>query len=137
MEKSLMRLFNIFRTPLSSVQRELRRSIDLAFKLANARNQTITLSPSKKRRQGQLNVELPNLVRWGKPEHIPLPESLKGSAWAKAKPRAITVTPQRTATANVWFLNDGRGALCLRLSIQGQVELMRYNRLLRRWKSLA
>ena len=120
-------------SPLRQTQHELRRSVELAFTLARAHGKNVVLTPTQSRERGQLSLRLPKTVRWGKPTHIPLPKEMSGTGWNEAKPRSITVTPQRKATANVWFLNDGCGALCMKLSLLGEVEMLRYRSLIKRW----
>ena len=46
----------------------------------------------------------------------------------------IAVTPRRTALADVWFLTDGRDAVCLRLAGTGELTLLRWRRRTRQWR---
>ena len=119
--------------PLRAAQEELRRSLHLAFGLATTHRRAVVLEPCRKAAAGRVSVQLPEGVRWGRPEAIPLPPVLKGSGWRGGRPRPITVMPERRASANVWFLHHGRQALCFRLDLSGAVELLRYRPLLRTW----
>lgn len=119
--------------PLRAAQAELRRSLHLAFRLASLHRRTVVLEPFHQAAEGHLALRLPAGVRWGRPVATPLPPSLADSGWQDGHPHPITVTPQRRAAANVWFLHHGRQALCLRLDLSGAVELLRYRPLLRAW----
>jgi hypothetical protein len=121
--------------PLKAAQAELRRSLHLAFGLATTHHRAVVLEPYRQAREGQIAVNLPEGVRWGRPATIPLPPVLVDTGWRGGRPRPITVMPQRRASANVWFLHHGRQALCLRLDLSGAVELLRYRPLLRAWTS--
>lgn len=119
--------------PLQAAQAELRRSLHLAFGLATAHRRAVTVTPFHPQAGPCIAVRLPEGVRWGRPKAIPLPPSLADSGWRGGKPRPITVTPERQALANVWFLHHGKQALCLRLGFSGSVELLRYRPLLGAW----
>ena len=119
--------------PLRAAQAELRRSLHLAFRLASLHRRAVVLEPFHQAAEGHLTLRLPAGVRWGRPVATPLPPSLADSGWQDGRPRPITVTPQRRAAANVWFLHHGRQALCLRLDLSGAVELLRYRPLLGTW----
>lgn len=121
--------------PLVAAQAELCRSLQLAFGLAAAHRRSVMVAPFQKAGEGCVAVQLPEGVHWGRPKAIPLPPSLSGSGWRGGRPRPITVTPQRQALANVWFLHHGKQALCLCLSLTGTVELLRYRPLLGIWIS--
>ncbi|WLT32298.1 hypothetical protein [Geothrix sp. PMB-07] len=119
--------------PLQAAQTELRRSLHLAFGLAAAHRRAVVVTPFQRSSGACVAVQLPAGVQWGRPKAIPLPPSLAGSGWRGGKPRPITVTPERQALANVWFLHHGRQALCLRLGLTGSMELLRYRPLLGAW----
>lgn len=119
--------------PLRAAQAELRRNLNLAFRLAALHRRTVVLEPFQNAADGCLALRLPVGVRWGRPVAVPLPPSLADSGWRDGRPRPITVMPQRRASANVWFLHHGRQAICLRLYLSGAVELLRYRPLLRAW----
>jgi hypothetical protein len=121
--------------PLRAAQAELRRSLHLAFRLAATHRRTVVLEPCRDATEGRISVRLPEGVLWGRPAATPLPPSLAGSGWRGDCPRPITVMPQRRASANVWFLQHGREALCLRLDLSGAVELLRYRPVLGTWVS--
>ena len=119
--------------PLRAAQAELHRGLQLAFRLAATHQRPVVLEPLRPAAEGHLAVRLPAGVRWGRPASIPLPLSLADSGWRGGRPQPITVMPQRRASANVWFLHHGQEALCLRLGLKGQVELLRYRPLLGAW----
>lgn len=119
--------------PLRAAQAELRRNLQLAFNLASAHQRAVRIEPIHGAMQGRLSLRLPEGVRWGRPEGIPLPPDLADSGWGSAQPRPLTVMPRRKAAANVWFLHHDRQALCLRLGLSGSVELFRYRPLARAW----
>jgi hypothetical protein len=119
--------------PLRAAHKELHRALTLAFSLATTHRRPVTLQPIREPHEGHLSVRLPMDVRWGRPAHVPLPPDLANTGWRGGRPRPITVMPHRAATANVWFLHHGREALCLRLGLKGQVEILRYRPLLATW----
>jgi len=119
--------------PLRAAHDELCRNLHLAFRLAAAHRQVVMLEPYRKACKGRLSVRLPEGVHWGRPATVPLPPELDGTGWQDGRPRAIAITPQRQAMANVWFVHHGQEALCLRLGISGSVELLRYRPLLGAW----
>ena len=83
-----------------------------------------------------LPVQLSRKVKWGKPDHIPLPPGMDAPTVATRTGEAhaiLTVTPRRTALASTWFLNDGRETLCMRLSGHGQLQVLRWRRDLSKW----
>lgn len=122
---------------LSVAQQELRGCLDQAFVQARAQGRNITVVPATEGGgPGIIPVHLPRRVAWGKPAAVPLPPGMDAPKVAgttgEAHPR-ITVTPRRTVTASAWFLNDGRDALCFRLSGQGRLTVLRYRAANRRW----
>ncbi len=121
---------------LAVAQSELRGSLDQAFAEARARGRNVTVSMSDARGTDVLPVRLPHRVKFGKPDHIPLPPGVpdpkRADALGEAHPR-ITVTPRRTATAALWFLHDGEEALCMRLNGHGSVLMYRWRKPLQRW----
>lgn len=132
---------------LTAVQGELRACVEQAFQLARFRGCPVRVAlagPAPVRRgrprEGAdvLPLKLPRGVRWGLPHSgIPLPPGMGRTAQAHLTGQAhpcITVTPARTAEATAWFLTDGRDAVCLRLSDQGQLTLLRWRRRLRQWE---
>lgn len=119
--------------PLRAARRELRHRLELAFSLADTHARLVRLEPARPATGGQVSLRLPREVHWGRPSSVPLPPGLADSGWRGGRPRPITVMPRRRAAANVWFLHHGREALCLRLDLQGQVELLRYRPFLRTW----
>lgn len=118
---------------LRQASRELRTQLELAFRLATLHRRPVVLEPSRRAGSGQVAVRLPRGVRWGCPATIPLPPRLAATGWATGRPRPITVTPERRAAANVWFVHHGRQALCLCLELGGGVVIFRYRPLLGTW----
>ena len=58
---------------LSVAQSELRGSLDQAFAEARARGRNVHVSMSDERGTDVFPVRLPRKVKFGKPDHIPLP----------------------------------------------------------------
>lgn len=119
--------------PLHAASREIRRALALAFRVAATRGRAVTLSPGASAAPDQIPLRLPEEVGWGRPEAVPLPPTLSGSGWETGSPRPILVMPGGRALASVWFLHHGREALCLRLNLNGSLELLRYRPRLRAW----
>ncbi len=124
-------------TELSAAHQEIRGSLEQAFTLARARGSNVTVALGKASGAGEhLPVQLSRKVKWGKPARIPLPPDmdmpLVAATTGEAHP-ILTVTPRRTALASVWFLNDGREALCMRLSGHGQLQVLRWRQDLLKW----
>ena len=134
-----MGAFGAFRLPspaLAVAGREIQGSLDQAFTLARSSGQAVEVSASATRDLGHLPVCLPRTIRWGLPVGIPLPPRMDPTTRATATGEAhkvITVTPRHTATATVWFLNDGQDALCLRVNGQGRLTLLRWRARQGRW----
>jgi prepilin-type N-terminal cleavage/methylation domain-containing protein len=124
-------------TELSAAHQEIRGSLEQAFTLARARGTNVTVALGRASGEGEhLPVQLSRKVRWGKPAAIPLPPDMEKPAVAATTGEAhpvLTVTPRRTALASVWFLHDGREALCMRLSGHGQLQVLRWRRDLLKW----
>jgi len=122
---------------LSAAHHEIRGSLDQAFILARARGRNVTVALGRATGAGEhLPVELSRKVKWGKPAHIPLPPGMdmpKVAAQSGEAHAILTVTPRHTALASTWFLNDGREALCMRLSGKGQLQVLRWKRELKAW----
>ena len=130
---------------LAAVQGELRAAVEQAFLLARARGCRVRVAlggaPAGRSRRGD-RVAVPALVlppgvRWGLPRSaVPLPPGMRETRQAHLTGQAhpgISVGPGRTAEASVWFLTDGRDAVCLRLSGRGRITLLRWRRPLGRW----
>jgi type II secretory pathway pseudopilin PulG len=123
-------------TELTAAQHELTASLDQAFILARARGTNVTVGLASGKDANHLPLRLDRKVRWGKPAQIPLPPGMDDPARADVGGEAhatITVTPRHTATASCWFLNDGKEALCMRLSNRGHVRMLRWRPDARRW----
>jgi len=131
--------FSAMRLPgpgLAIAGHEIQGSLDQAFALARNSGQSVEVSASRTQDLGHLPVNLPPTVRWGLPSGVPLPPRMDDTIRAESKGEAhpaITVTPGHTATATVWFLNDGRDALCLRINGHGRVTALRWRSGSRRW----
>jgi hypothetical protein len=122
---------------LSAARQEIRGSLEQAFILARARGTNVTVALGKASRAGEhLPVQLGRKVQWGKPAHIPLPPGMDAPKVAAQTGEAhaiLTVTPRHTALASTWFLNTGQEALCMRLSGQGRLQVLRWRRDLSSW----
>ena len=122
---------------LSAAHQEIRGSLDQAFVLARARGTNVTVALGKASGAGEhLPVQLGRRVKWGKPAHIPLPPDMDAPKVATLTGEAhpiLTVTPRHTALASTWFLNDGKDALCMRLSGHGRLQVLRWRRDLSAW----
>lgn len=122
---------------LAVAQSEIRGSLEQAFSLARARGSNVTVALGQASGAGgHLPVQLPRKIRWGKPAAIPLPPDMDPPAVATLTGEAhpiLTVTPRHTALASTWFLNDGREALCMRLSGRGKLQVLRWRRDRMKW----
>jgi type II secretory pathway pseudopilin PulG len=126
---------------LTLAQGELRGALEQAYLLARARGGDVRVALQGSGSPGllplTLPLRLPRGVRWGLPPGgVPLPSGMDPTVAAHVTGQGhgvITVTPRRTALANVWFLHDGRDALCLRLSGTGQIQTLRWRHGPRRW----
>jgi hypothetical protein len=127
---------------LTAVQGELRAAVEQAILRARARDQPVRLAlGTGKGGPGDTPpLVLPRGVRWGLPDPtVPLPPGMADAArarWMGAAHDAILVTPRGTAEANVWFLTDGRDAVCLRLSGQGALTQLRWRRRTGQWQAV-
>lgn len=122
---------------LGVAQRELQGCLHQAFVLARAQGRSVTLAPAGQGGPGVIPVRLPGRVKWGKPASIPLPRGMEDPVRADTTGEAhrqITITPRLTATSTAWFFNDGRDALCFRMSGHGRVTILRYRAAVRRWE---
>ncbi|MDP1830461.1 MAG: hypothetical protein Q8K67_00235 [Geothrix sp.] len=132
-----MTLWDTGGTELSAAHMDIRGSLDQAFTMARARGTNVTVALGKASGAGEhVPVQLGRKVKWGKPAHIPLPPDMDAPTVATRTGEAhaiLTVTPRRTALASTWFLNDGREALCMRLSGHGQLKVLRWRRDLLKW----
>lgn len=122
---------------LSLAQTELEGSLHQAFVLARARGTNVTLTLKDEGSPDVLPLRLPRRVKWGKPAHVPLPPGVdpprRADREGESLPR-ITVTPRHTAVAALWFLHDGRDALCLRLNGRGHALMYRWRQSRGRWE---
>lgn len=121
---------------LTVAGQEIQGSLDEAFAQARASGQPVEVSASTTKDIGHLPVSLPRNLHWGLPESIPLPPHMDPTTRAARAGEAhttITVTPRHTATATVWFLNDGEDALCLRVNDHGRASLLRWHASRHRW----
>lgn len=121
---------------LTTVQQEFQGSLYEAFSLARAQGKNVIVALGDPKMPGIIPVRLPPKVKWGKPGFIPTPpgmdEPRRAGILGSAHPR-ITVTPRHTATACAWFVNDGREAVCMRVSGHGHIQVLRWRRSTRKW----
>jgi hypothetical protein len=122
---------------LSAAHQEVRGSLEQAFSLARARGSNVTVALGRAGAAAEhLPVQLGRKVKLGKPAHIPLPPGMEAPSVAAQTGEAhalMTVTPRHTALAGAWFLNNGRDALCMRLSGQGRLTVLRYRASQKKW----
>jgi hypothetical protein len=122
---------------LTAAHQEIVGSLHQAFTLARARGTDVKVALGKASGVGEhLPVQLGRRVKWGKPDNIPLPPGMEEPAVAAKTGEAhpiISVTPRHTCLASVWFLNDGKEALCMRLSGQGHLSVLRWRQDLKKW----
>ncbi len=118
------------RIELTCVQQDIPAAVMQAMHLARARGTNVVVALGQPALGPDvLPVQLPRQVKWGKPAQIPLPPGMDEPTRATTTGEAhakVTVTPRHTATATTWFLNDGTDALCMRLSGQGHLQLLRW-----------
>lgn len=121
---------------LSVAAQEIQGSLDEAFAQARASGSPVEVSATATRGLGHLPVSLPRSIHWGLPNGIPLPPHMDPTTRAASNGEAhatITVTPRHTATATVWFLNDGADALCVRVNGHGRTTLLRWRANRQHW----
>ncbi len=132
--------FDCGSTELTAAHQEITGSLYEAFALARARGTNVTVALGQATGAGEhLAVQLGSKVKWGKPESIPLPPDMDAPIVAAKTGEAhpiISVTPRHTTLASLWFLNDGQEALCMRLSGQGHLYVLRWRRDLKKWTRL-
>jgi hypothetical protein len=136
---------------LAAAQGELRASVEQAFLLARARGTVVVVALSGHSAgcaglhpRGEHGVvpplTLPRGVRWGIPDpSVPPPPGAGDTLQAHRTGQAhacITVTPDRSAEANAWYLSDGEDAVYLGLSDRGRITLLRWRHHLRQWRSI-
>jgi len=127
---------------LDALQGELRASLEQAFLQARSRGCAVRVAPGGEPEPVRAlapplspPLTLPRGVRWGLPAHIPLPAGTDATRVARRTGMAharVTVTPAG-AEASLWFLTDGRDAVCLRLAPHGQLTLLRWRQRKRLW----
>ena len=111
-------------------EQELRRSIHLAFRLANqsGRMVSVALQPGPR----LLVPRLGKRTAIGIPEGMPLPPGILDPRWARVS-RPLMVTPWHTATEGMWFLQDEGGPLCMHLTARGDLRFLRFRSPVRGW----
>jgi prepilin-type N-terminal cleavage/methylation domain-containing protein len=117
------------RQGLTAARSELRTTLDQAFMLAHHRGTSVRVMAKADGSPDVLPLQLPKKVKWGLLPGVPLPKGMEDPKVADQggeAHRAITVSPRHTATATTWFLNDGRDVVCMRLSGQGRMTLLRW-----------
>ncbi len=128
--------FQIQGPALTVAAQEIQGSLDEAFAQARASGSPVEVSATATRGLGHLPVNLPRSIHWGLPSGIPLPPNMDPTTRAATSGEAhaaITVTPRHTATATVWFLNDGCDALCVRVNGHGRTTLLRWRASRHHW----
>lgn len=128
--------FQVQGPALSVAAQEIQGSLDEAFAQARASGSPVEVSATATRGVGHLPVSLPRMIHWGLPAGIPLPPHMDPTTRAASNGEAhaaITVTPGHTATATVWFLNDGQDALCVRINGHGHTTLLRWRASRHHW----
>lgn len=122
---------------LTAIQMELPATVHQAKVLARASGRNVTVALGQpKLGPDVLPVRMSHRVKWGKPAGIPLPKGMNDPVKADETGEAhakVTITPRLTATAATWFLNDGSDALCMRLSGQGRLQLLRWRASRKAW----
>ena len=121
------------------LQREFPGVIEHAFELASCQGRSLKVVLGK---QGQGDPEtlpfpLPRGTQWGIPPGVPHPPGMAPTTQAGPTGAAhvsITVTPHRTCTAGAWFMHNRQGeVVCLRLSGQGRLSVLRWIAASRTW----
>ncbi len=124
-------------TGLASVQQDLDGALYQAFHQARAQGRNVQVALGVKSASSDvLPVALPRNVHWGKPAGVPLPPGMGKPVVADKTGEAhtsITVTPNHTTTATVWFLTDGQDVLCLRLAGHGHHQMLRWRAAKKTW----
>ncbi len=121
---------------LAVASQEIQGALEQALSLARNSGHPVEVSASTTKDIGHLPVNLPRSIHWGLPEGVPLPPHMDPTLTAAATGeahKAITVTPRHTATATVWFLNDGEDALCVRVNDHGRSTVLRWSANRHRW----
>lgn len=120
---------------LDAVEGEFRGCLEQAWLRAQAQGSEVRVGLQGP--GGTLpHLILPRGVRWGLPAGISLPAGMAPPVQAHRTGEAhalVTVTPRHTALGSVWFLTDGRDALCLRLAGRGQLTLLRWRHSQQQW----
>ena len=121
---------------LSAAQVELKANVQQAMSLARARGSQVTVGFRIPAGPDVLPVKVSNRICWGKPAHIPLPKGMadpvKADSTGESHTR-IVVSPRNTMTASCYFVNDGKEAVCLRLSGLGHLQVLRWKADAKRW----
>jgi len=131
-ESPMLSLFSksLGRPGFLDVERELSRTIHLAFQLARQSGRTVALALEPGR--GRLAPRFLGPIALGIPEGIPLPTGTLDPRWAQA-PRALRVSPWHTATEGMWFVQDAKGPLCMHLTAKGSLHFLRFQATSRQW----
>lgn len=114
---------------LTAAQQEIRGSLEEAFILARAKGVSVKVALGASNGSGDhVPVRLSPRIKWGKPDHIPMPQDMDAAVAARTGEShpVITVTPLHTTLASAWFLNNGKEALCMRISDHGYVQVLRW-----------
>jgi prepilin-type N-terminal cleavage/methylation domain-containing protein len=128
---------------LTAVQGELRAAVEQGQRLARNRGRSVRLAlhqplPGAGAGQEPAPLVLPAGVRWGLPRpDFPLPDGAERPLRAHLDGAAhpwVTLGPGGGAEATVWYLHAGEDAVCLRLSDEGEITLLRRRPRIGAWR---
>lgn len=131
-----MSTVNLHSHELTAVQQEFQASLHEAFHLAWAQGKNVVVALGDPKTPGIIPVRLPPHVRWGKPADVPAPPGMaepKRAGTTGFAHARITVTPRHTATASAWFVTDGKDVVCMRVSGNGHIQVLRWHRSRKKW----
>lgn len=121
---------------LTAAQVELKSTVQQAIFLARAKGSQVTVGFRTPAGPDVFPVKVSPRIHWGKPAHIPLPKGMadpvKADTTGESHTR-IVISPRMTATASCYFVNDGVEAICMRISGQGHLQVLRWKTDQKRW----
>lgn len=121
---------------LTAAQSELKANVEQAMSLARAKGSPVTVGFRIPAGPDVFPVRVSSRIHWGKPAHIPLPKGMADPVKADTSGEShtrIVISPKHTATASCYFVNDGKEAVCLRLSGLGHLQVLRWKADAKRW----
>lgn len=127
---------NIGSPDLSAAQAELKATVQQATMLARAKGSQVTVGFRIPAGPDVFPVKVSRRIQWGKPAHIPLPKGMADPVKADTTGEShskIVISPRQTATASCYFVNDGKEAVCLRISGLGHLQVLRWKADQKRW----